>query len=71
MWYIWFLIGLIIGAIVVSIFYRFRSSVGTLLIDHSNPEKDVYRLDVGDFDALSTKKRVLLKIDNAADLSQK
>ena len=71
MWYIWFLLGVLVGVIVVSVFYRLRSISGVLRIDSSNPEKDVYRFDVGDLDKLSNKKRIVLKVDKEADLSQK
>ena len=46
-------------------------AAGVLRIDHSNPEKDVYRFDIENLDALSTKSRIVLKVDNDADLSQK
>lgn len=44
---------------------------GVIRIDQSNPEKDIYRLDIDDIDKLSKKKRILLKVDVHADLSQK
>ena len=44
---------------------------GVIRIDKSNPEKDVYRIDIEDIDKLSKKKRILLKVDRHADLSQK
>lgn len=63
-----FLMGSLIGTI-ISIAYIKRAS-GTLRIDHSNPEKDLYRFDIDDLDSLSKKKRVILNVDNNADLSQ-
>lgn len=44
---------------------------GVLRVDHSNPEKDVYRLEIDNLEALAKKKFVVLKVDNNADLSQK
>ena len=44
---------------------------GVIRIDQTNPEKDIYRLDIDDIDKLSKKKRILLKVDTHADLSQK
>ena len=70
--YLLILIGLLVGSIVSNIifFIRYRT-VGTLRIDHSDPEKDVYRIEIDDLDGLSNKKRVILKVDNNANLSQK
>jgi hypothetical protein len=46
---------------------------GTLLIDTtSNPDKDIYRLDLDeDLDKLATQKTVTLVVNAGADLSQK
>ena len=44
---------------------------GTLKIDHSDPEKDLYRFEIDDLDNLSKRKRVILSIEHDADLSQK
>ena len=59
-----FVVGYILG-----IFFPHKST-GTLKIDHSNPEKDLYRFEIDDLDKLSSKKRIILSIDNKADLSQ-
>lgn len=67
---VYFSLGLIIGAIVITIL-RIKSTVGVLRIDHSNPEKDTYRFEINDLDGLSKKKYISLRIDNHADLSQK
>ena len=74
----WFFTGMILGSIiecVIFIVYKLIfNAFGTLRIDHSDPEKDIYRLDLNDLndlDALNTKKRVILTIDHNADLSQK
>ena len=48
---------------------RLRKSCGTLKID-SKGEKELYRFEIDDFDGLSKRKYVRLKVDNNADLSQ-
>lgn len=69
--YLWFLLGVIFGSIAVCFLYFKRTESGTLRIDQSDPEKDVYRLDIKNLDDLSKKKRIVLKVDPYADLSQK
>ena len=64
------LIGIFAGSLITSIIFFIKSSSGTLKIDHSNPQKDVYRFEIKDLDKLNKKKYVRLKIDNNADLSQ-
>ena len=64
------LIGIFAGSLITSIIFFIKSSSGTLKIDHSNPQKDVYRFEIKDLDKLNKKKYVHLKIDNNADLSQ-
>lgn len=60
-----FVLGVAIGMVVIS-----RFSDGVIRIDHSDPEKDVYRLEINNLDNLSRKKRVVLKVDNHAYLSR-
>lgn len=43
---------------------------GTLRADRSDPEKDVYRLEIDDFESFDRAKYVILKVDNEAKLSQ-
>ena len=47
---------------------RMKKTCGTLQID-TKGEKELYRFDIGDFDALSKKKYIRLKVDNHANLS--
>ena len=61
------LAGLVIGEAIA--IYRLRKTVGTLQIDHKG-EKDLYRFEIDDFDSLSKKKYVTLKVNNDANLSQ-
>lgn len=60
-----FLVGLLLGLIFP------HKSFGVLKIDHTNPEKDVYRLEINDLYKLDRKRKVILRIDHHADLSQK
>lgn len=63
------LAGLIVGFCLANLVKR--SATGILRIDRSNPEKDLYRFDIDDLDALDKQKYVKLKIDHNANLSQK
>lgn len=65
-------LGMVIGCLITNLIFLIRyHAAGTLRIDHSNPEKDVYRFEIDRFDKLSKKHRIVLKVDNHADLSQK
>lgn len=64
-----FIGGILIGAILYKLIFMFRSRKGVLRIDHSNPEKDVYRFEIDGIADTSTK-RFILKVDHDADLSQ-
>ena len=68
--YLLFLMGMGIGIALTSLLYITSATFGTLKIDRSDPGKDIYKLEVEDLDELSEKKRIMLKIDNHADLSQ-
>lgn len=65
------LTGVAVGSVVTNLIFYLCSGFGVLRIDHSNPDKDIYRLEIDKIDEISKKKRVLLKVDNHADLSQK
>lgn len=69
----WFCIGMLVGIVVTLIigFSKLLTTArGTLKIDRSNPEKDLYLFEIDDLDELSKKKRILLNIDRNANLSQ-
>lgn len=66
-----FIIGVIIGAIISKLIARRRVKVGVLRIDRSDPEKDLYKIELEDLEKLKYVKEVVLKIDNNSDLSQK
>ena len=66
-----FFAGVFFGIGIAGIVFTIRRTTGILKIDHSNPDKDVYRFEIDDLEKLHTKTRVVLKIDHHADLSQK
>ena len=66
-----FFAGVFFGIGIASIVFTIRRTTGILKIDHSNPDKDVYRFEIDDLEKLHKKTRVVLKIDHHADLSQK
>lgn len=68
--FIWTFVACLISSVVTIIICNRRTAYGTLRIDHSNPEKDVYRIELGDLDKLKKKRRIELKIDHNANLSQ-
>ena len=59
-----------VSSIVTMLVMYLRSARGTLRIDHSNPEKDLYRIEINNLEDLSRKKKVILDVDNSAILSQ-
>ena len=60
--------GFIIGVIVGLILIRIKTSTGALLIDHSNPEKDIYQINIDKFDDLDKKSRIWLRVNHNANL---
>lgn len=64
-------LGVIAGAVMTNLLKLVHTSFGTLRIDCSNPDKDLYSLEVDDLDKLSKKKCVSLKIVRTATFSQK
>lgn len=66
--FVWIFLGALVAGLVCH--FVLDRPCGTLRIDHFNPEKDVYRFDIDDLDKLGKKKRIVLKVDNHADLSR-
>ena len=69
--YLWFAFGIIIGTIMANVLRLVRTSFGTLKIDCSDPDKDVYSIEIDDLDKLAKKKLVLLKVVRTAIFAQK
>ena len=66
--YLIFSLGIVIGSIVTQFILRTSSAKAVLRIDHSNLEKDIYRLDL-DTVCSTKKKTLLLKIDHHANFT--
>jgi hypothetical protein len=58
----------LLGMVIVNAVRDCSSAKGVLKIDHSNPEKDVYRFEIDRIESLNKKKRVVLKVDHNAVL---
>jgi hypothetical protein len=69
--FLWFGLGVVAGSVITLIVTFIRTSFGVIRIDRSNPNKDMYRIDIGEIDDLHKRKRVILRVDANADLSQK
>ena len=67
---VWGLIGLAVGIVITSWIMHVEGFVGTLRIDQTDPETDVYRIEIDDLDALARKTSIKLKVDHNAKLSQ-
>ena len=70
MW-LYYLLGIIVGVILSYIAHTTFGCFGVIKIDHSDPGKDIYRLELKELDDLPKRKYIVLKVDNNADLSQK
>lgn len=55
-----FIIGIIIGALLANS----KTVIGSLIIDDTNENTDVYRIEINDLDVIPKKKRILLKVKN-------
>ena len=66
-----FCAGVVLGAAITTVPRLVRTSFGELKIDCSDPDKDLYSIEVGDLDELAKKKRVILKVVKTATFSQK
>ena len=55
-----FLIGVIIGTWLANS----KTVMGSLIIDDTDENTDVYRIEINDLDVIPKKKRILLKVKN-------
>lgn len=66
MWYWWFISGLLFGAFLTWVGLKLKKKDGVLVIDQTNPNKDVMRFDINNLDILYKKKEIVLKVDKRA-----
>lgn len=64
-----FLLGLVTGIVLVVVFRLMTTKKGWLRIDHSNPKKDILRIEVDGIVDRNIRK-FILKVDHDANLSQ-
>lgn len=69
--FLWICLGVFIGALVRSIVRHIRTGYGILHIDHSDPEKDLFRFEIEDLADLNTKSVIKMKIVHYPSNSQK
>lgn len=55
------LIGIVIGLLIASS----KTIIGSLIVDETDENTDVYRIEIDNLDAIPKKKRMLLKIVNS------
>ena len=57
-------IGLLIGIIIGALLAISKTVMGSLIIDDTDENTDVYRIEINDLDVIPKKKRILLKVKN-------
>lgn len=55
-----FIVGIIIGVLLSNS----KTVMGSLIIDDTDENTDVYRIEINDLDVIPKKKRILLKVKN-------
>lgn len=68
--YLFLALGIGIGFLASAVLSRKRVCNGALKIDKSDPEKDLYRIEIEDLDELEKRKYVWLKVIKTTTISQ-
>lgn len=55
-----FIIGIIIGVLLSNS----KTVMGSLIIDDTDENTDIYRIEINDLDVIPKKKRILLRVKN-------
>lgn len=70
-----FFTGFILGALILGVLIYAYTVIfccrGAFVIDFSDPNKDVCRLEIGSLETIYRRKKLILKINTKTDLSQK
>lgn len=56
-----FLIGIVVGLLIANS----KTVMGSLIIDDTDENTDVYRIEINDLDVIPKKKQILLKVMNS------
>ena len=65
-----FLIGLFVGGLLYWLFFDHKKPSGTFIMDFSDPNKDVCRLELDeDINDIYTKKKIILNVKTFNDIS--
>lgn len=57
-------VGLLIGIIIGVLLSNSKTVIGSLIIDDTDENTDVYRIEINDLDIIPKKKRILLRVKN-------
>lgn len=60
--FVYVAVGFMFGLLTSVICRSLTKNDGILRIDQSNPEKDIYRLEIDNLDILPRKKKIVLKV---------
>lgn len=60
--FVYVAVGFIFGILTSVICRSLAKNDGVLRIDQSNPEKDIYRLEIDNLDILPRKRKIVLKV---------
>ena len=55
--------GILIGSIIEKILFVKNNRFGKLIINETDPEKDIYNLEVNDIVGVSSKKYIVLEVE--------
>lgn len=58
-----FLMGILMGIIISNLIWAMCSTCGKFKIDKSNPEKDLYSLEIKNLDLIEKKKFIIFKVE--------